>query len=176
MASPIPKPTALVKLHGSPSHAHKANRRAPEPPGPINPVTSNETAPPELTPSQRAEWEFTLTHAPREMLRKIDRTLLASWCIAADTARIAGIELGKHGPFHKHKTRGVIIASAFRVHQMATLQLIRLAEQMGFSPTARARIFKDGWEALPQGKPLKQLSGDTLSLAEFIARRPVTRK
>jgi phage terminase small subunit len=173
---PEPLPTTSAELHGSPNHRNRANKREPVPPPLIDPVTSEEVAPPEFTPGQRAEWEWTLANAPREMLRKIDRNLLASWCIAADIANQAGIELGTKGAFVDHPTRGRIIASAWRVHKEATLTMIRLAEQMGFSPTARARIFRDGWEALPQGEPLKQQSGDTLSLADFIARRPIISK
>ena len=177
MPSPKPTPTALVKLHGSPGHASRANKREPDLPPLIDPVTPGEAVPAEFTPSQRAEWEWTLANAPREMLRRIDRTLLASWCVAADVARTAAMELGNSGPFYKHKTRGVIIASAFRVHQMATLELIRLAEHMGFSPTARARIFRDGWEDRPAGStlvaaPAAPAPGNAPSLARFIASAP----
>ena len=94
---PVPQPTILRKLHGAPGHV-KPNKREPIPPPLIDPVTASDSAPPEFTPSQRREWEWTLANAPREMLRKIDRSLLASWCIAADIANQAGIELGALGP------------------------------------------------------------------------------
>jgi len=63
------------------------------------------------------------------------------------------------------------------VHKEATLTLIRLAEQMGFSPTARARIFRDGWEHRPAGStlvaaPTAPAPGNAPSLVEFIASAP----
>ena len=45
--------------------------------------------------------------------------------------------------------------------RMATLTMIRLAEQMGLSPTARARIFRDGWEDRPAGSTLCRGAGGT---------------
>jgi phage terminase small subunit len=172
-----PTPTELVRLHGSPNKGHGANKREPIPPPLIDPVRPDEAVPASLTEGQVAEWAWVMRNAPPQMLRALDRTLLMQWCVAADTARIAGVELGATGPFVNHPTRGRIIASAFRVHQMATLQLVRLSEQLGFSPTARARIFREGWEDRPAGSALVPPAADlkpggVLTLAQYIANAP----
>jgi phage terminase small subunit len=176
-----PLPTTIAELHGSPNHRNRANKREPVPPPLVDPVTASDAAPAGFTDGQRAEWEWTLANAPREMLRKIDRNLMASWCIAADIANQAGVELGAKGALVDHPTRGRIIASAWRVHKEATLTMIRLAEQMGFSPTARARIFRDGWEDRPVGAtlvppPADPKPGEAGPLSRFIAGSPARRE
>ena len=169
-----PTPTSIAKLHGSPGHARPANRHEPLPP---DPVVASELPPADFTPGQRDEWVEALAAAPPELLRRLDRQLLRAWCILADAARIAGNELGAKGPFYDHPVRGRVSNGAFKVHIEATAALIRLSDALGFSPSARARVYRDGFENRPAGPTLVPQSanpkpGEAVSLATFIANSP----
>ena len=72
-----PKPTKLKELAGNPGKRRIAAGE-PKPEG-------NLAEPPDwMTDSQRAGWAYALTHAPRGLLKKIDRSALAIWVCAED--------------------------------------------------------------------------------------------
>jgi phage terminase small subunit len=80
-----PKPTALHKLHGT-LNATRHAKRATEPEIAGDFLSD---APEWLTDQQKAGWRYTVEHAPRNILKKIDLTVQAIWVEAEDRHRTA---------------------------------------------------------------------------------------
>jgi P27 family predicted phage terminase small subunit len=112
--------------------------------------------PHELTADQIRLWQYAIENAPRDVLRKIDRDVLRAWVIAADLHRIAAKRVHDDGIITTGAEGQPMRHPAVTVLRDATSMMMRAAEQMGFSPTARARIKapektvdpKNPWEKL----------------------------
>ena len=141
MAGRRPKPTALHRLQGT-FHTGKHGRdRANEP------IAEGDlyAAPKGLTPSQRASWRYAVAHAPRSVLKKIDRSMLRIWVEADDRHSIAmemqtlidrdaTLKLLVRGP-------GGLKSSPYNKILKETAEtMIRAAQDLGFSPAARPRL------------------------------------
>ena len=143
-----PKPTALHELHGTlNSTRHKTRATEPEPPG--DPLD----APPEwLTDSQKEGWRYALQHAPRNLLKPIDRTILVIWVEAEDRHRRAAMALAAADarnpglPLVLPRSRGLnkgveLVESPYvRILTRAAETLMRATAELGFSPAARPRL------------------------------------
>jgi hypothetical protein len=70
-------------LHGTFNQTRHGRDRACEP------VAAGDlyNPPPGLTPSQRANWRYAIAHAPKGVLKKIDRGMLLIWIEAEDRHR-----------------------------------------------------------------------------------------
>jgi len=80
-----PTPAALLKLKGT-ENVTRARERGPEPEAPGDLLAE----PPDwLSDGQAASWRYAVEHAPRSILRLIDRGLLTVWCEAEDRHRRA---------------------------------------------------------------------------------------
>jgi P27 family predicted phage terminase small subunit len=142
-----PTPASLHTLHGNPSKGPP--RHEPQAPGAIG-------EPPDwLSPSQRAVWLHAVENAPAGVLRAIDGGLLAVYVVAADLHRQASVALqteplvtdeGKANPLC-----ALIVKQA--------LVMLKAASELGFSPTARARLGMAQWD---EGEP------ESGSLAEWL--------
>jgi P27 family predicted phage terminase small subunit len=130
-----PKPTKLKELAGNPGKRRIAAGE-PKPEG-------NLAEPPEwMTDSQRAGWAYALAHAPRGLLKKIDRSALAIWVCAEDYHRQANQEQAALGRLLvKTEKNGVTVQSPYLpiINKQAQVML-KAAEQLGFTPAARPRI------------------------------------
>ena len=130
-----PKPTKLKELAGNPGK-RKIAAGEPKPEG-------NLAEPPDwMTDSQRAGWAYALAHAPRGLLKKIDRSALAIWVCAEDYHRQANQEQAALGRLLvKTEKNGVTVQSPYLpiINKQAQVML-KAAEQLGFTPAARPRI------------------------------------
>jgi hypothetical protein len=52
-----------------------------------------------LTDDQKAEWEYAIKNAPRDVLKKIDKAVLAGFIVAQDTHRRASVAMGRSGVY-----------------------------------------------------------------------------
>lgn len=128
-----PKPTHLKLVAGNPGQ-RKINRKEPKPKGDL-------VAPPDwLTEEQRKGWDYALTHAPKGLLKNLDRAVLVTWVIAEDLHRQAVAKLNE-GQLLVRTPGGMPVQSPYLqiVNKQAEL-MIRAAGEMGFSPAARTRI------------------------------------
>jgi P27 family predicted phage terminase small subunit len=129
-----PKPAALLLVTGS---KRIADRKRPEP------VADGrlEDPPAWLTKAQRDGWKYAIEHAPRSVLRRIDRGLLAAWVTAEDCHRQARMALAMNGLVDSRSGK----ASPYVAIATAQAQImIRTAADMGFTPVSRARIALGG--------------------------------
>jgi P27 family predicted phage terminase small subunit len=81
-----------------------------------------------------------LRHAPKGLLKKLDRGLLVVWCEAEARHRTAAKALADEG-LVVIGSMGQPIASPYvRIVDAAARTMLRAAEQMGFSPASRPRL------------------------------------
>src|SRR5215831_9373050 len=82
-----PMPIELKVLRMTAHKAKKLLDRASPTPGPLS-------DPPEwLTDEQKKAWAFAIANAPRNVLKNIDKSILAGYIIAEDTHRQAALAI-----------------------------------------------------------------------------------
>lgn len=99
----------------------------------------DKTPPADLSPDQKLIWIETLADAPTGLLKNLDRSVFRAWVVAVDTHIRASKKLQVSLVVTTKK--GNIIQSPYvGVMNRAALIMSKLTEQLGFSPTGRARI------------------------------------
>jgi P27 family predicted phage terminase small subunit len=139
-----PIPTALHRLRGTFEPSRHGRGRQ------FEPIAEGDLyrAPDGLTASQRAVWRYAIAHAPKGLLRMIDRDMLLIWVEAADrhaTAmamqaqldRDATLRLLVRGPL------GLAPSPYNNILDKTAKTMLRCASELGFSPAARPRIHAD---------------------------------
>ena len=137
-----PKPTVLHALQNTTNVTrHRARTREPKLDGALP------KAPPAwMTESQKAGWRHALKHAPRGLLKPIDRGVLAVWVEAEDRHRTAAVQQAKldadnDQPLLIRGAEGLAYVSPYLgILTKAALLMIKAASELGFSPASRPRI------------------------------------
>lgn len=163
-----PKPGALHDLHGNPG---KRTR----PPEPEAPGLLHE--PPEwLSEDAKESWRYAMAHAPRNVLRRIDRGLLVGWCVAESLHREATMKQEQAGSLvYKPKGSEVFIQSPWLAIINKQFQLmLKAASELGFSPVSRPRLTRggDSPDPLPNPRNPDGTSQGVPGLRAFIASNP----
>jgi phage terminase small subunit len=142
---PSPKPTALLKLRGSFNPAKGDGRRfEPQPTGELVDMEP----PNDLTESQEDVWRYAVRHMPRGVMKAIDRDILRVWVEASDrhnTARLMQAMLDRDTKLKLLiKTPDGLAPSPYNdILDKTAKTMIRVAQELGFSPAARPRIKAD---------------------------------
>jgi P27 family predicted phage terminase small subunit len=129
-----PKPTHLKLLEGNPGQ-RRINRHEPRPEGDL-------TDPPEwMTAAQKEGWRYAIDHAPRGLLKRLDRAALVVWVVAEQLHREASELVARHGLVMKAPHTGQPMQSPWLpiVNRQAGIML-KAAAELGFTPSARSRI------------------------------------
>lgn len=173
-----PKPTLLHERHGTTNATRHAARLSGEP---IAETDIQDTAPNWMTDSQKEGWRYAMQHAPKGLLRAIDRGMLAIWVEAEDRHRIAMIKQAEidHGsqlPLLSKTKEGNIIQSPYLgIINRAAALMIKAASELGFSPAARPRLAAGVGGSMDAGDNLDgseaREDGGT-SFEDFIANPP----
>ena len=129
-----PKPTHLKLLAGNPGK-RPLNMDEPRPEGALF------EAPEWMTENQKAGWAYAIAHAPRGLLKQLDRSVLAIWVVAEDLHRQASEQVEKYGMLTKAPNTGVPMQSPYLpiVNKQAQIML-KAGAELGFTPTSRSRI------------------------------------
>jgi phage terminase small subunit len=93
-------PTALKVLRMTARQAATEIAKITPTPGPLV------DAPDWFTADQKAAWDYAVENAPRDVLKKIDRAVLAAFIVAADLHRRASREMEKSGILVKSPKAG----------------------------------------------------------------------
>jgi P27 family predicted phage terminase small subunit len=136
-----PKVTALHELHGTVNVTKHARRK-------LEPEAVGELfeAPEWLTESQQAGWRYAVANAPRGVLRRIDRGMLAVWVEAEDRHRVAitmqaQLDRGSTMPLLTKNRDGTVgISPYLSIATRAAAVLMKCASELGFSPASRPRL------------------------------------
>lgn len=131
------KPTHIKLLQGS--RTTKA-RIAKEP----KPVGDLFEAPEYLTEDQKIEWAYIISNAPAGLLKKLDRSSLENYVVAADIYRQAVIAVNNSSLIVKSPVKGDPMQNPYLpiVNKQAVI-MMRAAAELGFTPTSRCRITID---------------------------------
>ena len=93
-----------------------------------------------LSPAQRESWEYAIEHAPRGLLRKLDRGLLVGWVVAECLHRDASIKL-ENGPMLVKTPNGMVVPSPLiGIMNRQAVIMKSLGAELGFSPASRTSI------------------------------------
>src|SRR5262245_14903681 len=131
-----PKPPALKILRMTAQKAAKLIRKETPTPGHL------EDAPDWFTDDQKADWKYAIENAPRGVLKRVDKSVLAGFIVAADTHRRATIamrdsqQLLVKTPKQALPMQNPYLPIVNRQFQL----MVRAASELGFTPCSRARI------------------------------------
>ena len=130
-----PKPNELKILRMTGKKAERLARKITPTPGPL-------IEPPEwLTAEQKLEWHYAIENAPRNVLKKIDKCVLAGFIIAQDTHRKASIAMARSELLVKSPTQGLPLQNPYLpIVNRQMVIMTRAAGELGFTPCSRARI------------------------------------
>lgn len=132
-----PKPTHVKLVNGNPGR-RPLNENEPQPQGDL-------TDPPEwFTDEQRAGWDYAISHAPRGLLRRLDRSTLVVWVVAEDLHRQASISVAKFGLITRSPKQGEPMQNPYLpiINRQAQI-MMKAAAELGFTPSSRSRISVD---------------------------------
>ncbi len=134
MPGPRPTPTHLKILRGNPGH-RKLNLNEPKPHGDLK------DAPEHFDPELREVWNYAIENAPAGLLKRIDSSVLETWCAAHVLHRRAVAEVRKFGVLVKAPKTGVPVQSPYLpVANKQALIMLKAIDHLGFSPASRTRI------------------------------------
>jgi len=145
MSGRKPKPTWLKIVNGNPGK-RPLNTNEPQPVGDLT------SAPDWMSPSQKEGWDYAIAHSPRGLLKLIDRSVLAVWVVAEDTHRQASEKVTEQGLLMTTKTGELVQSTYLPIQNRQALIMMKAGSELGFSPTARARI------SVPPEKPASRFS------------------
>lgn len=139
-----PKPTELLKLRGSYHPTQHGLARQFEP----KPIGDLDEPPHDLTDSQEDIWRYAVANMPRGVMKKIDRDMLRIWVEASDRHNIARQMQAMLDQDSRLKllikTPNGFEASPYNdILDKTAKTMIRVAQELGFSPAARPRIKAD---------------------------------
>jgi P27 family predicted phage terminase small subunit len=82
-----------------------------------------------------------IKNAPRDVLKKIDKAVLAGFIVAADTHRRASIAAAQTELLVKSPTQGLPLQNPYLpIVNRQMVMMTRAASELGFTPSSRARI------------------------------------
>lgn len=151
-----PTPTKLKIMRGNPG-------KRPLPKHEPLPVGDIDNPPDWMTESQKEGFRYAVRHAPPGLLKKLDMSVFVAWVVAEDFHRQATIEVAKTGlvvNVSKKDGPPVEQQSPFLpiVNRQALL-MMKAANELGFSPTARAKISVPTPEAQDEYEALDNMTG-----------------
>lgn len=151
-----PKPRTLHIVEGT-ARSHVTN--------PVAHGDLDDDEPPEqLNPAQREIWMYHVAHAPRKVLTPIDREALLTLVIAVELRNRALEEL-RDMPLCVENASGNLHENPLlRIVDRNTSTILRACAELGFSPTARARIVAPPDDA-DTHDPAEQFFGTTPAVA-----------
>lgn len=168
-----PKPTVLKKLHRS---QEPFNENEPMPEGDLAEV---DNVPPYFDSDMRDTWNYALEHAPPGMLKRIDRSVLEVWVVACCLHRKAVTSQFQQGAtllVRTPNTRQLVQSPYLPIINRQALIMLKAAEVLGFSPTARPRInapFSGGEQLNGSSRHGSRSSGQhEESVDEYLDRAP----
>jgi P27 family predicted phage terminase small subunit len=129
------KPVELKILRMTAKKADKLVRRMTPVAGPLI------DAPDFLSAEQKLDWQYAIENAPRDLLKRIDKAVLAGFIIAQDTHRQASVAMQRTQLLVKSPTQGIPQQNPYLpIVNRQYMLMLRGASELGFTPCSRARI------------------------------------
>jgi P27 family predicted phage terminase small subunit len=168
-----PVPNVLREIRGNPSKLTRAARHEPK-------IVGDLSDPPDhFTEEQKTAWRYVLSHSPPGLLKLIDRAALAAFIAAEDLHRQAMIEQSKGRLLWRPPGSSQPQQSPYLpIINRQALIMLKAAEQLGFTPVSRPRVFAGAQPAGPglnaissKAKP-RGRSKEPVSLDAYLASAP----
>jgi phage terminase small subunit len=137
---PKRRPSVILDLHGTRRQRHKE-----QPPDAVATGTLDEP-PDDLTDAEKACWRHAIANAPAGILSTIDTSLLRLWAVAearflAAKEAQAKLDAASQLPLLIKTRSGDLVPSPYiGIMSKSTTLMLRMVEQLGFSPTARVGL------------------------------------
>lgn len=132
-------PTSIQILRTTATKAAKLAKRQIETPGELS------EAPDWFDAPQKAEWAYAIENAPRNVLRRIDKAVLAAFIVAQDIHRRAVIASATAQLLIKSPKQELPMQNPYLpIINRQALLMARLSSELGFTPCSRARIESGG--------------------------------
>lgn len=128
-----PKPTLIRKLEGVPGKSRPLNQREPEPTGPAE-------CPAHIKGKARAEWERVVRSMPAGLYTSADVPVIAVYCQAWVTYRNALDLVEAEGMMSVGANGQPAAHPAVAVMSKQAEIILRAADRLGMSPSARTRL------------------------------------
>jgi len=132
-----PKPTHLRLVTGN-AGRRPLNGAEPKPAGNLV------DAPDHLSPDQVEAWRYAIECAPRGLLKRLDRDMLAIWVVASDLHRQAVKKVNALGILVKvGKDEDQLLPRRNPYLEVVNVQagiMMKVAAELGFTPSSRSRI------------------------------------
>lgn len=105
------------------------------------PVGDLSNAPDWMSDDQKKAWDYAIENAPEGLLKRLDKSILATWVVAEDLHKQAVQQVNKHGLIIKSPVKGEPMQNPWLsiANRQATI-MMKAASEMGFSPTSRSRV------------------------------------
>ena len=133
MAGRKPKPTQLKVVQGT----FRKDRALPREPKPTGDLTA---APAYFTDEQREVWDYAIANSPKDLLKKIDLSVLEVWATACVFHREASRKVTTTGQVIKSPS-GYPVMNPYMANMNRQAQLmLKAASEMGFTPASRTRV------------------------------------
>jgi P27 family predicted phage terminase small subunit len=129
-----PVPTQLKIIRGNPGR-RALNKNEPRPVGDLA------EPPAHFDGDLKDAWEYAIQHAPKGLLKKIDASVLETWCTAHALHRRALNEVRRSGMLVLAPHTKLPVQSPWLpIVNKQALIMLRAVDHLGFSPAARSRI------------------------------------
>lgn len=146
-----PKPTVLKLIDGNPGKT-KINKNEPIPVGDLK------DAPDWFSDEQKAAWDYAIDHAPKGLLKKIDKSALMAWVIAEDLFRQAVLKVNQMNLIIKSPVKGDPMQNPYLpIVNKQAVNMLKAAAELGFTPSSRSRVTIDNIESNEEN-PFKQFA------------------
>ena len=150
-------PTQLKKLRGTAEKSRDAKRKFESQPE----VELTSEPPPWLTDEQQQSYRYAIAHAPRGLLKAIDKGALVIWCEAEIATPHCGDGAGapRYGEglavptARQGRPRGDLALCAH--HPAASVIMLRAGDALGFTPASRPRL-----QLIPGAAPPPVIEGE----------------
>jgi P27 family predicted phage terminase small subunit len=97
-------------------------------------------APDWFTEEQKADWQYAIENAPRDVLKRIDKAVLAGFIVALDVHRKATLAHQQNKMLIK-TPQGLPMQNPYLpIMNRQYMLMLRAASELGFTPCSRARI------------------------------------
>ena len=130
-----PTPTNIKILRLTGKKAEKLLKKQTPTPGAL-------IEPPDwFSAEQKEAWKYAIDNAPRDVLRRIDKAVLAGFIVAEDTHRKAAVLMAQTELLVKSPKQELPMQNPYLpIVNRQYMLMLRGASDLGFTPCSRARI------------------------------------
>jgi P27 family predicted phage terminase small subunit len=141
-----PTPTPIKILRAGAKQAEKLKKK-------IIPTPGDLFEPPDwFSADQKEAWSYAIENAPRGVLRRIDKAVLAAFIIAQDVHQKASVAMQQTTLLVKSPKQDLPMQNPYLPIVNRQYQLmLRGASELGFTPCSRARIESGNVPQAPAG-------------------------